>query len=162
MRRGHGRARVRVGLSAAGGTILNHGARAALRIALAWASLALASASLAEVAADADGDGIPDALDKCSIDPRNTGPAGCDTDCDGYGNVCDADFDQSGTVSTVDFRTYFVPAFASGVPTPRGTDLNCSGAVNSVDFSQHFVPEFKRGKPGPSGLACAGTPRCGC
>jgi hypothetical protein len=96
------------------------------------------------------------------LDPRNTARAGCDTDCDGYGNVCDGDFDQSGSVSAVDFRVYFVPAFESGVPTPRGTDLNCSGAVNTVDFSQFFVPEFTRGRPGPSGLPCAGQPRCGC
>src|SRR5215510_9334235 len=52
-------------------------------------------ASFAGLAPDADGDGIPDVLDKCSIDSRNaTAPATCDTDSDGYGNVCDGNFNQ--------------------------------------------------------------------
>ena len=53
-------------------------------------------ASFAGLAPDADGDGIPDVLDKCTLDSRNaTAPATCDTDVDGYGNTCDGDFDQT-------------------------------------------------------------------
>jgi hypothetical protein len=131
-------------------------------IALGCASLGIAHAAFAQASSDADGDGVPNELDNCTLDPRNTGLAGCDTDCDGYGNVCDADFDQNGTVSASDFRTFFVPAFKSGVPTARGTDMNCSGSVSSADFTRYFVPQFTRGAPGPSGLACAGQPGCGC
>jgi hypothetical protein len=132
--------------------------RAALAIAIGWLSIA----SSAELAPDTDSDGVPDALDKCRFDPRNTGHASCDADCDGYGNVCDADFDQNASVSAVDFSRYFVPSFATGIPSPHGTDMNCDGTVNSVDFDRFFVPSFMLGHPGPSGLPCAGQPGCGC
>ena len=133
-------------------------------------ALALASASRAGVAADVDGDGdgIPDPLDKCTLDSRNaTPPATCDTDCDGYGNVCDADFDQSISVIPNDFSMFFVPRFKSASDTPPvGADMDCSGSVNPVDFTNYFVPKFKGALggaiPGPSGLACAGQPGCGC
>jgi hypothetical protein len=55
-------------------------------------------ASFAGLAPDADGDGIPDVLDKCSTDSRNVSIS-CDTDQDGYGNICDGDFNQNGTVT---------------------------------------------------------------
>ena len=123
-------------------------------------------ASFAGLAPDADGDGIPDVLDKCTLDSRNaTAPATCDTDVDGYGNVCDADFDQSGAVNPTDFTMFFTPRFKSGndVP-PVGADMDCSGAVNPTDFTMFFTPKFKGALggaiPGPSGLACAGTPGC--
>src|SRR4026208_934000 len=81
-------------------------------------------AALAGVAQDMDGDGIPDVLDKCTLDSRNaTAPATCDTDCDGYGNVCDGDFDQGFTVNATDFSMFFIPRFKSGVDTGSlGTD----------------------------------------
>ena len=59
-------------------------------------------ASFAGLAPDADSDGIPDVLDKCTLDSRNT-TATCDTDVDGYGNPCDADFDQNFSVNGTDF-----------------------------------------------------------
>jgi hypothetical protein len=126
-------------------------------------------ASFAGLAPDADGDGIPDVLDKCTLDSRNaTAPMTCDTDVDGYGNVCDADFDQSFGVNPTDFSMYFLPRFKSGndaVPAPAvGADMDCSGGVNPTDFSMFFVPKFKGllggAIPGPSGLSCAGTPGC--
>src|SRR5690349_12547240 len=77
---------------------------------------------------DADGDGIPDALDKCTLDSRNAAPgADCDTDHDGYGNVCDPDFDQSFTVNAKDFTRYFVPSLKSHAPASTGTDMDCDG-----------------------------------
>jgi hypothetical protein len=125
-------------------------------------------ASFAGLAPDADGDGIPDVLDKCSTDSRNaTAPATCDNDTDGYGNTCDADFNQDFVVNATDFGMFFVPAFKGSdpAPWPQGMDMDCSGAVNATDFGMFFVPKFKNlppgsNKPGPSGLACAGTPGC--
>ena len=124
-------------------------------------------ASFAGLAPDADGDGIPDVLDKCTIDSRNaTAPATCDHDTDGYGNVCDPDFNQDNAVTSADFGMLFVPAFKGSdpAPWPQGMDMNCDGSVTSADFGMFFVPKFKGGlggaKPGPSGIACAGQPGC--
>jgi hypothetical protein len=125
-------------------------------------------ASFAGLAPDSDGDGIPNVLDKCSADSRNaTAPATCDTDVDGYGNICDGDFNQDFAVNATDFGMFFVPAFKGSdpAPWPQGMDMDCSGAVNATDFGMFFVPKFKNlpagnNLPGPSGLACAGTPGC--
>src|SRR5712664_3496529 len=101
-------------------------------------------ASFAGLAPDADGDGIPDVLDKCTLDSRNVA-ASCDTDQDGYGNPCDADFDQTGAVNATDFGMYFIPAFKFGAPPTRGQDMDCTGAVNATDFGMFFIPKFKFG-----------------
>jgi hypothetical protein len=124
-------------------------------------------AGFAGLAPDADGDGIPDVLDKCSIDSRNSiAPRTCDTDTDGYGNVCDADFNQDNLVLPADFSSFFVPAFKGNDPSPwpQGMDMDCDGSMLPADFSNYFVPKFKGllggAIPGPSGLSCAGTPGC--
>ena len=126
-------------------------------------------ASSAGLAPDVDTDGIPDVLDKCTLDSRNaTAPSTCDTDADGYGNVCDADFDQDKVVTASDFSMFFIPRFKSGsdgTPAPAvGADMDCDGAMTSGDFSMFFIPKFKGllggAVPGPSGLSCAGTPGC--
>lgn len=126
-------------------------------------------ASFAGLATDADGDGIPDVLDKCTLDSRNSiAPGTCDHDTDGYGNVCDADFDQNFAVNSNDFGNFFVPAFkgVDASPWPQGMDMDCNGVVNSNDFGNNFIPKFKGAPslggaaPGPSGLPCAGTPGC--
>ena len=91
-------------------------------------------ASFAGLAPDTDTDGIPDVLDKCSIDSRNaSAPGTCDHDTDGYGNVCDGDFNNNYVINPVDFSDYFIPKLKGGLGGPR---------------------------PGPSGLSCAGTPGC--
>ena len=138
-----------------------------LVVAVSSIQFAVSIPSLAGPCGDTDCDGIPDVLDKCSIDSRNaTAPATCDADNDGYGNVCDPDFNQDFSVNAVDFGMLFVPAFKGNdpAPYPQGMDMNCDGSVNAVDFGMFFVPKFKGGlggaKPGPSGLACAGTPGC--
>ena len=119
-------------------------------------------ASFAGLAPDADNDGIPDVLDKCTLDSRNVASS-CDTDVDGYGNPCDGDFDQNFAVNGSDFSTYFVPAFKGG-SSARGQDMDCNGLTNATDFGSYFVPKFKGALggaiPGPSGLACAGTAGC--
>jgi hypothetical protein len=127
-------------------------------------AIGLPFAALAGAATDTDNDGVPDVLDKCTLDSRNaTAPSTCDTDRDGYGNVCDPDYDQNGTVNAVDFSDYFIPAFKGG-SAARGQDMDCNSSFNSNDFSGYFVPKFKGmmggAIPGPSGLACAGTPGC--
>jgi len=130
-------------------------------------SIGFPIASFAGLAPDADGDGIPDVLDKCTIDSRNA-TATCDTDSDGYGNPCDGDFNQDGSVNATDFGMFFVPAFkgVDKAPWPEGMDMNCDLSVNASDFGMFFVPKFKNNpafggnKPGPSGLSCAGTPGC--
>ena len=139
----------------------------ALLSAVLIVSIVSPIASRAGVAADSDGDGIPDVLDKCSLDSRNSVvPSTCDSDCDGYGNVCDGDFDQNNSVNAADFTMYFVPAFKGLVPSPwpQGLDMDCNGAVGAIDFTMYFIPQFKAtpAVPGPSGLACAGQPGCGC
>jgi hypothetical protein len=112
-----------------------------------------------------DGDCIPDQLDKCSLDSRNAA-ATCDTDNDGYGNVCDPDFDQSFGVNSTDYARYFVPSMKSHAPAKTGTDMDCNGKVDKTDYEQLFVPKFKGDAklggavPGPSGLPCAGQPGC--
>jgi hypothetical protein len=121
-------------------------------------------ASFAGLAPDGDGDGIPDVLDKCTLDSRNVASP-CDTDVDGYGNVCDGDFDQNYAINSVDFGMFFVPAFKLTPTTSTlGQDMDCNGTVNSVDFGMFFVPKFKGALggviPGPSGLSCAGQAGC--
>jgi len=122
-------------------------------------------ASLAGLAPDLDSDGIPDVLDKCMNDSRNVATP-CDSDRDGYGNVCDGDFQNNGTTNNVDFTMYFAPALtnnATQLHWSRGVDMNCSGTVNNVDFTMHFAPDLggvPPGRPGPSGLPCAGLVPC--
>ena len=128
-------------------------------------SIGFPIASFAGLAPDADGDGIPDVLDKCTLDSRNaTAPATCDTDVDGYGNTCDADFDQSFAVLGTDYTMFFIPAFKGLVAPTRGQDMDCSGSVLGSDYTMFFIPKFKGllggAIPGPSGLSCAGVPGC--
>ena|SRR5258708_6551279 len=110
------------------------------------------------VAGDADNDGIPDSIDKCVLDSRNSLPGqDCDTDGDGYGNVCDGDFDQNGVVNSVDFTKYFIPAYMNSKLAPtRGQDMDCNGSVNANDFTMYFIPKFK----GAMGGAIPGPSQC--
>jgi len=123
---------------------------------------ALPLLALAGPASDIDGDGVPDAIDNCST-ISNAGAAGCDSDLDGYGNVCDGDFDNSLTVDGADFSPIFLADFASGSMSlnsssnPNGSDMNCDGSVDGADFNPAFLNQFVAGTPGPSGLACAGS-----
>ena len=113
-----------------------------------------------------DGDGVDDAADNC-LDIANAAPLDCDSDHDGYGNVCDSDFDQNYVSNSGDYGNWFVPAFKGGIrsPWPQGQDMDCNGTVNSNDFGNYFVPKFNGLSaggisPGPSGLSCAGTIPC--
>ncbi len=118
--------------------------------------IALPAASLA---ADADNDGVDDALDNCLLVP-NAPPLDCDTDADGYGNICDGDFDQGLTVNANDWKFFWFVDFNGGADSGTGTDMDCDGNVGSSDFTGFFLPAFQSGEVGPSGLACAGSPPC--
>jgi hypothetical protein len=107
---------------------------------------------------DLDQDGIVNADDKCSSQ-ANAGSLNCDTDQDGYGNVCDGDFEQNNLTTASDFSTMFLPDFNKRTDSGVGTDMDCSGLVTSAD-STLFTTNFGKGKPGPSGLTCAGTVPC--
>ena len=104
---------------------------------------ALMFVSVGALAADADGDGVDDALDNCILvanaDQR-------DTDGDQYGNICDADLDNT---SLVNLDDYFIlrGVFLTADPD---ADFDGNGIVNLDDY---FV---LRGSflsaPGPSGF----------
>jgi hypothetical protein len=95
-----------------------------MRRALARAVLVVLIAPWIAVAAlgdDTDADGVEDAEDNCLLIP-NAGALACDSDMDGYGNLCDGDFNNDGVVNfSVDFALLFFPDFydpAFGAPPP--------------------------------------------
>ncbi len=96
-----------------------------------------------EIAADSDGDGVPDALDNC------TGVANAsqlDSNGDGYGNACDADLNNDGTVNFGDlalFKAVFQGSSADA-------DFNGDGFVNFGDLAV-LKASFLQA-PGPSAL----------
>ena len=131
-----------------------------------WSGVPVTSAPFDPVAAgwtlgtDVDGDSVFDLEDNCLL-VKNAPPLDCDTDKDGYGNVCDGDFSQDFAVNASDFNTYFLAAFKIGVDKAGvGIDMNCDGMITAVDFTTRFIPHFKAGKLGPSGLSCAGVAPC--
>jgi hypothetical protein len=114
-------------------------------------------AAMAGTAIDTDSDTVPDASDNCVLVP-NAGALFCDTDQDGYGNVCDADTDNDGVVGSGDFSLFGLSWNTSGAPGFDVSDFDCDGVVGSGDFS--IFGQSWTGAPGPSGLSCAGTITC--
>jgi len=114
-------------------------------------------------APDMDGDGVPDVIDNCKL-VSNPSPIDCDSDADGYGNMCDGDFTTPGPGGTgsdylvggPDFGLFLAAFTTPG--TAVGEDMNCDGIVGGPDFGL-FLGGFA-GPPGPSGLSCAGTVPC--
>lgn len=103
---------------------------------------------------DTDGDGVPDACDRCldvADGPTLAGPGQRDGDGDGFGDACDCDFDQDGFCNIGDFNI-FLPDFIAGSEGDAPTDMNGDGFVNIGDFNR-FLPGFVAGEPGPSALA---------
>jgi hypothetical protein len=108
-------------------------------------------------ALDTDTDGVPDAIDNCTL-VANANQL--DTNGDGYGNICDADLNNSGTVTTADFgllRSVLGQAWSRSPPTappPNSTisaaDMNGSGTVTTADFG--LLRARLGTAPGPSGL----------
>ena len=137
----------------------------AVKVTLFTLALCLPLGALAGPATDTDGDGVPDAIDNCTT-ISNAGTAGCDSDIDGYGNVCDGDFNNDEATDGADFNPLFLTDFVAGTMAingdgnPNGTSMNCDGAVDGADFNPPFLNQFVSGAPGPSGLSCAGTVPC--
>ncbi|MBT8144207.1 MAG: thrombospondin type 3 repeat-containing protein [Gammaproteobacteria bacterium] len=94
-----------------------------------------------EDARDTDLDGLYDWQDNCR-DIAN--PAQCDTDGDGFGNICDGDFDGNNIINSFDL-TAMRNAFGSAGVTD--TDLDCDGMTNSFDLS--LFRELFGSPPGP-------------
>jgi hypothetical protein len=112
-------------------------------------------ASAMGAALDSDGDGVPDAIDNC-LEIQNPPPLDCDTDQDGYGNMCDCDYNNDFLCGGPDFGT-FLGDFG-GPDGGTGTDQNCDGSTGGPDFGRFFVGWGRF--TGPSGLSCAGTVPC--
>ena len=108
---------------------------------------------------DEDDDGIANASDNCRELPQDVGQD-CDTDQDGYGNMCDGDFDNDAFTSASDFSIWNTDFTTTGLDSGRGTDMNCDGYVDGSDWPFFSVQYTSSGSPGPSGLACAGTSPC--
>ena len=100
--------------------------------------------------ADADGDGIPDACDRCSGTPD---PSQTDADQDGYGDACDGDYDQDGLVTAADDSGGFQPCMGQNVvlnPACYDRDFDGDGIVDPQDRAAGFAALLARGMPGPS------------
>jgi hypothetical protein len=102
---------------------------------------------------DADGDGVPDTDDNCTLIPNGTtipdegGNSQLDSNGDGYGNACDADLNNDGVVNGLDVGP-FVDQFGTSGPA---ADFNGDAVVNGLDVGP-FVGMFGQA-PGPSGQA---------
>ncbi len=97
---------------------------------------------------DADGDGIPDSEDNCTLVAN---PIQCDSDEDGYGNQCDGDFTNNGVTNAQDM-ILLRNLLGAGTPGPTYNvgDLNCNGVVNAQDAT--LLRLMLGQPPGPSGL----------
>lgn len=94
-----------------------------------WALIVGASQFVFAGAPDADNDGVPDVLDNCTLHP-NAPPFDCDTDLDGYGNICDGDFNQDHAVSSIDYSKSFFPDYSGPSlfpPDPPPPPSPCNG-----------------------------------
>jgi hypothetical protein len=114
--------------------------------------------SMAGPLPDMDSDTILDKDDNCKLVPQTIGVNDCDTDSDGYGNMCDCDYDQNNGCGGSDFAL-FRPQFGASVPPAAAElDQDCNLGVGGSDFALFRV--VFGGQPGPSGLSCAGTVTC--
>ncbi|RYY73564.1 MAG: DUF11 domain-containing protein [Gammaproteobacteria bacterium] len=105
---------------------------------------------------DTDKDGVYDDKDNCiKVSNQNQ----CDSDHDGYGNVCDADFNNNGVVNEKDISLITKNLFKkSNPPQYSPYDMNCSGG--RVDFEDYLMALSRYGtQPGPSGLVGKDKPK---
>lgn len=96
---------------------------------------------------DTDGDGIADAEDNCTLVAN---PSQCDSDGDGYGNLCDGDLDNNGFTNVQDYAQFRAELGAPSTPPSFNVaDLNCNSAVNAQDYA--IFRRLLGLPPGPSG-----------
>ncbi|MBI5787372.1 MAG: thrombospondin type 3 repeat-containing protein [Candidatus Schekmanbacteria bacterium] len=98
--------------------------------------------------ADKDGDNILDLIDNC-LNINN--PDQCDTDSDGYGNICDADLNNDGRVNTLDLGLFKKSFQTPNAPQSINADFNCDGRINTIDLGV-FKTLLQNRVPGPSGI----------
>jgi hypothetical protein len=108
--------------------------------------------ALAQTFADADQDGVADALDNCW---QHANADQTDVDRDGLGNRCDPDYDGTGLVNLLDLAR-FKQSFFTNDPT---VDLTGDGFVNLLDLA--IVKAFFLKPPGPGQWQPAPTRTCG-
>ena len=115
--------------------------------------------ALAGPVVDTDSDTVPDAADNCMLIANGPGEPNpqCDTDMDGYGNVCDADVNNDGLVGNPDYAP-IGQWFGQAMANYPGADVNCDGTIGNPDYAP--VGAGFATPPGPSGLSCAGTSPC--
>jgi len=137
--------------------ILDENGVTASRISVPDAIALLGAAGLAGCIDDADGDGVCDDADNCSL---KANADQIDTDGNGYGNACDADYDNDGSVTGSDFVALRA-SFGSSLGDPEydaAIDSDGNDQVGPEDFL--FLRGAFRLPLGPSGLSCAGTIPC--
>ncbi|NND59797.1 MAG: hypothetical protein HKN49_05965, partial [Gammaproteobacteria bacterium] len=96
-------------------------------------------------APDFDDDGLVNSADNC-IEVAN--PDQCDTNNDGFGNLCDGDLDNNNIVNTFDLNLL---RSAMGSTGSNDADLDCNNIVNSFDLT--LMRNMFGKPPGPSGVA---------
>jgi len=101
------------------------------------------------VLTDADGDGVLDDDDNCTLLPNADQR---DTNGDNFGNVCDADLDNNCAINFLDLGI-LKSVFFTG---DADADLNGDGAVNFLDLGIMKATFF--GPPGPSGVTNVCSP----
>ncbi|MEL7447810.1 MAG: SBBP repeat-containing protein [Pseudomonadota bacterium] len=99
---------------------------------------------------DGDGDGVADEADNCT---QVSNPDQCDTNGDGFGNLCDPDLDNDNAVNFADLgllkQVFFTePSSANWNPD---ADMNGDDVINFADLG--IMRSFFFGPPGPSGTA---------
>ena len=107
------------------------------------------TSNLAGTAVDADGDGLLDLQDNCSLTPNADQR---DTNGDNIGNVCDADLDNDCLVNFPDLGL-LKSVFFTADPD---ADFDGNGVVNFVDLGILKARFFA--SPGPSGIVNACIP----
>ena len=103
---------------------------------------------------DEDADDFGDVRDNCvSFSDWGEIPQ-CDTDGDGYGNLCDGDFNNDLVVGVPDFNIFRFAFGIAGEPGALIEDCNCNGVTGIEDFN--CFRQQRLDGVGPSGLDCAG------
>ncbi|MBI5787621.1 MAG: VWA domain-containing protein [Candidatus Schekmanbacteria bacterium] len=100
---------------------------------------------------DSDRDGICDEKDNCILIYN---PNQCDTNGDGYGNICDPDINNDCYVNTADLAA-LKAAFGTcdgHLQYNKNADFNCDKCVNTADLA--ILKKYFGKQPGPGQGSC--------